>query len=389
MFKIRTYNQISAKGLDRFPHDTYEIASEFTNPDAFLLRSHKLHDEVVPVSVKAVARAGAGVNNIPVAEYSKKGIVVFNTPGANANAVKELVLAGMLIGSRDIIGGMNYCQSLTGVDDPAVMSKEVESQKKNFAGGEIQGKTLGVVGLGAIGSMVANMGVELGMNVVGYDPAISIEAAWGLSSSVGRMENLQTLLGRADYITLHVPAIDATRDLINAETLRCCKPNAVLLNFARQEIVEEAPLINALDNGQLGKYVADFPAPALLGRKNVLLLPHLGASTGEAEENCAVMAADQLMDFLENGNIRNSVNFPKTHMDRNGSNRITFCNDNVPGVLGHVLSLLADREINVLDMVNKSRDEVAYNILDLEQKPADDLVDVISAVDGVIDVRVL
>lgn len=389
MFKVRTYNQISAKGLDRFPRESYEIASEFANPDAFLLRSHKLHNEEMPESVKAVARAGAGVNNIPVGDYSKKGIVVFNTPGANANAVKELVLAGMLLASRDILGGMNYCQSLTGIEDAAAMSKDVEGQKKNFAGGEIAGKTLGVVGLGAIGSMVANTAIELGMNVVGYDPAISIEAAWGLSSRVERMENLQTLLARADFITLHVPAIDATRDLINAETLRCCKPNAVLLNFARQEIVEEASLIEALEKEKLGKYVADFPAPNLLGRKNVLLLPHLGASTVEAEENCAVMAADQLMDFLENGNIRNSVNFPKTQMDRNGGFRITFCNDNVPGVLGHVLSLLADREINVIDMVNKSRDEVAYNILDVEQQPTDDLIEVIRSVEGVIRVRVV
>ncbi|MGS2722910.1 phosphoglycerate dehydrogenase [Porticoccus sp. GXU_MW_L64] len=389
MYKVRTYNQISAKGLDQFPRDNYEIASEFATPDAFMLRSQKLHDMEVPQSVLAAARCGAGVNNIPVDRFSEQGIVVFNTPGANANAVKELVIAGMLLASRDIVGGMNYSQSLTHIDDAGVMSKDVEAAKKNYAGGEISGKTLGVVGLGAIGSIIANTALELGMDVVGYDPAISIEAAWSLSSRVERMENLQALLSRSDFITLHVPAIEATHHLMNAEMLRCCKPNAVILNFAREQIVDEQALVSALDNGQLGKYVADFPSPLLLGRDNVLLLPHLGASTAEAEENCAVMAADQLMDFLENGNILNSVNFPKTRMSRNGGHRITFCNRNVSGVLGQVLSLLADRNINVIDMVNKSRGDVAYSIIDLEQQPGDELIAAIADIDEVVRVRAL
>jgi len=389
MYKVRTYNQISSKGLDRFPRDNYEIASDFAEPDAFMLRSHKLHDEEIPASVSAVARAGAGVNNIPVPEFTKKGIVVFNTPGANANAVKELIASALFMASRDIFGGMNYVQGLTDITDGAEMSKLLEKQKKQFAGCEVAGKTLGVVGLGAIGSMVANMALELGMNVVGYDPAISVEAAWRLSSDVEKMENLQSLLGRADFITLHVPALEVTRHLINAETLQCMKSSAILLNFAREEVVDASAVQNALDNGGLGKYVTDFPTPELLGRDNVLLMPHIGASTEEAEENCAMMAADQLMDYLENGNIVNSVNFPATKMPRNGGYRITFCNENVPKVLGNVLSLLADRSMNVIDMVNKSRDDIAYNIVDVETEPTAELLEEIRNVDGIVVVRSL
>jgi D-3-phosphoglycerate dehydrogenase len=389
MYKVRTYNQISSKGLDRFPRDNYEIASELAEPDAFMLRSHKLHDEEIPASVSAVARAGAGVNNIPVPEFTKKGIVVFNTPGANANAVKELIASALFMASRDIFGGMNYVQGLTDITDGAEMSKLLEKQKKQFAGCEVAGKTLGVVGLGAIGSMVANMALELGMNVVGYDPAISVEAAWRLSSDVEKMENLQSLLGRADFITLHVPALEVTRHLINAEALQCMKSSAILLNFAREEVVDASAVQNALDNGGLGKYVTDFPTPELLGRDNVLLMPHIGASTEEAEENCAMMAADQLMDYLENGNIVNSVNFPATKMPRNGGYRITFCNENVPKVLGNVLSLLADRSMNVIDMVNKSRDDIAYNIVDVETEPTAELLEEIRNVDGIVVVRSL
>lgn len=389
MYKVRTYNQISSKGLDRFPRDNYEIASEFSEPDAFMLRSHKLHDEEIPASVSAVARAGAGVNNIPVPEFTKKGIVVFNTPGANANAVKELIASALFMASRDIFGGMSYVQGLTDISDGAEMSKLLEKQKKQFAGCEVAGKTLGVVGLGAIGSMVANMALELGMNVVGYDPAISVEAAWRLSSSVEKMDNLQSLLGRADFITLHVPALDVTRHLINAEALQCMKSSAILLNFAREEVVDASAVQNALDNGGLGKYVTDFPTPELLGRSNVLLMPHIGASTEEAEENCAMMAADQLMDYLENGNIVNSVNFPATKMPRNGGYRITFCNENVPKVLGNVLSLLADRSMNVIDMVNKSRDDIAYNIVDVATEPTAELLDEIRHVEGIVVVRSL
>ncbi|UVW35238.1 phosphoglycerate dehydrogenase [SAR92 clade bacterium H455] len=389
MYKIRTYNAISSKGLSRFPTDSYQVSSEATDADGILLRSQKLHTEVLPDSVVAIARAGAGTNNIPVADYTEKGVVVFNTPGANANAVKELIVAALLLGSRDIYGGMNYVQGLTEITDSGEMGKLLEKEKKNFAGSEIQGKTLGVVGLGAIGSMIGNLALELGMNVVGYDPAISVEAAWQLSSSVERMENLEALLACSDFITLHVPAIAATKHLINSKTLSGMKPTAKILNFAREEIVSSADMVAALDAGVIAGYITDFPAPELLGRDDVLLMPHIGASTEEAEENCAVMAANQLMDFLENGNILNSVNYPKIRMSRNGGTRITFTNKNVPKVLGSVLSVLADGEINVVDMVNKSRDEIAYNIIDIEGDLNDSLKAQIEAVEGVVHVRII
>lgn len=389
MYKIRTYNAISAKGLDRFPQDSYQIGSDIADPEGYILRSQKLHDEQVPESLVAVARAGTGVNNIPVADYTEQGIVVFNSPGANANAVKELIVAGLLLGSRDIYGGMNYVQELDHMDDAGEMGKLLEKEKKRFAGSEITGKTLGVVGLGAIGSIIANLGLELGMNVIGYDPAISVEAAWQLSGRVERMENLQALLAKADFITLHVPAIPATKDLINSETLGLMKSSAKILNFAREQIVNTEDMVTALDKGTIAGYISDFPVPELLGRKDVLLMPHIGASTAEAEENCAVMAANQLMDFIENGNIENSVNFPPTKMARNGGTRLTFCNSNVPKVLGSVLSILADFELNVVDMVNKSRNEVAYNIIDVEGELSAEIVDQIQKVDGVMRIRVI
>lgn len=391
MYKIKTYNKISVKGLNRFDRDKYEVASDINNPDGYILRSHKLHDEELPESVKAVARAGAGVNNVPVADYTKKGVVVFNAPGANANAVKELVLAGMLLSSRGIIPGMNWSNSLTDMTDAAEMSKLMEKQKSQFAGSELMGKTLGVVGLGAIGSMVAETALALGMKVIGYDPALSVEAAWRLPSQVARAENLQSLLSRSDFITLHVPAIEATHHLINEETLKSVKAGAVLLNFARESIVDAGAVVKSLDAKHLRMYVCDFPEPVLLNRDDVYATPHIGASTVEAEENCAVMVADQLMDYLENGNIKNSVNFPAVHMERaaNGKARVTFCNDNVSGVLGQVLSILADKQVNVVDMVNKSRGDIAYNIIDLEQDPADDVVEAIRALEHVISVRVI
>jgi len=389
MFKIRTYNAISSKGLSRFPAESYQVSSESADPDGILLRSQKLHSEVMPSSVVAIARAGAGVNNIPVADYTEQGIVVFNTPGANANAVKELIVAALLMGSRDIYGGMNYVQGLTEISDSAEMGKLLEKEKKRFAGAEVQGKTLGVVGLGAIGSMIANLALELGMNVVGYDPAISVEAAWQLSSSVERMDNLEALLARADFITLHVPAIPATKHLINSKTLAGMKATAKIVNFAREEIVSTADIVDALDNGVIAGYITDFPTPELLGRSDVLLMPHIGASTEEAEENCAVMAANQLMDFLEDGNIRNSVNYPQIKMARNGGTRITFSNRNVPKVLGSVLSILADSELNVVDMVNKSRNDIAYNIIDIDGDFDASLKAKIAAVDGVVHVRII
>ncbi|WP_331345508.1 phosphoglycerate dehydrogenase [Cellvibrio sp. UBA7661] len=391
MFKIKTYNAISVKGLNRFPRDKYEVASDIGAPDAYILRSHKLHGEPLPESVKAVARAGAGTNNVPVEEYTKKGVVVFNSPGANANAVKELVLAGMLLGSRGIVSGMQYVNGLTHMTDADEMSKLLEKEKSNFAGMEIQGKTLGIVGLGAIGSLIADAALALGMNVVGFDPALSVEAAWRLPNQVGRMENLQSLLARSDFITLHVPAIPQTKHLINADTLKVCKKGAVLLNFAREAIVDAHAVVESLNAGHLGKYICDFPEPILLNRPDVLAMPHIGASTEEAEENCAIMAADQLVDYLENGNIKNSVNFPAVAMDRNQGigSRITFSNENVSGVLGHVLSVLADHKVNVVDMVNKSRGDVAYNIIDVEQVASAAVVDALSKVEHVIAVRVI
>ena len=389
MFNIRTYNAISSKGLSRFSADNYAVSSESTAPEGVLLRSQKLHNEALPESVLAVARAGAGTNNIPTDSYTEQGIVVFNTPGANANAVKELIVAGLLLGSRDIYGGMNYVQELGHMDDSGEMGKLLEKEKKRFAGSEITGKTLGVVGLGAIGSIIANLALDLGMNVIGYDPAISVEAAWQLSSRVERMDSLEALLGRADFITLHVPAIPATKNLINKDTLALMKSSAKILNFAREEIVSTDDMVAALDKGTIAGYISDFPAPALLGRSDVLLMPHIGASTEEAEENCAVMAADQLMDYLENGNIRNSVNYPPTKMARNGGARITFTNSNVPKVLGSVLSVLADAELNVVDMVNKSRGDIAYNIIDVEGDLSPSIEAAIAAVEGVVRVRII
>ncbi|MBP9683072.1 MAG: 3-phosphoglycerate dehydrogenase, partial [Rhodoferax sp.] len=390
MYKVRTYNQISVKGLDRFPRQSYEVGSDIGRPDAFLLRSQKLHAEPVPETLVAVARAGAGVNNVPIADYSKKGIVVFNTPGANANAVKELVMAGMLLATRGILAGMAYVQTLTSMSDAAEMSALLEKEKARFVGGEIKGKTLGIVGLGAIGSMVADMALAMGMKVVGFDPALSIDAAWRLSNEVTRMENLPSLLARSDYVSLHVPAMDATKHLINADNLAGIKTGAVLLNFARETIVDSSAILRSLDAGKLGRYVCDFPEPALLTHAKVISMPHIGASTEESEENCAVMAANELMDYLENGNITNSVNFPNVSMERTpGTTRLSFSNDNVSGVLGHVLSVLADNKVNVIDMVNKSRGELAFNIIDLENAPTESVVSAIQGIEHVIRVRVI
>ncbi len=389
MFRVKTFNAISQKGLSRFDTTRYEVGADVDSPDAYILRSHKLHGEAVPAGLLAVARAGAGVNNVPVEDYSKQGIVVFNTPGANANAVKELVVAGMLLSCRDIAGGIDFVRNLEDEGDDAALGKLLEGEKKRFAGGEIKGKTLGVIGLGAIGALVANVAVELGMNVVGFDPALSVEAAWRLSRRVEKMESIEALLARADFVSMHVPAIPQTKGLINAERLAQVKPGCVLLNFAREQVVDLNAVIDALDKGQLARYVTDFPAGTLLKRNDVIPLPHIGASTAEAEENCAMMAADQLMDYLENGNIVNSVNFPATAMARVGGSRITFANENVPKVLGNVLSVLADAEINVIDMINRSRDELAYNIIDVEAEVNAEVRQQIEAVEGVISVRVI
>lgn len=388
MFQIRTYDKIASIGLDNFKHDNYEVASGLNEPDAVVLRSFKLHNEPIAPSVKAIARAGAGVNNIPVSRCSEKGIVVFNTPGANANAVKELVLSAMLLCSRGTVEGINHCRALTELSEDK-MGPELEAAKKQFKGHEIAGKTLGVIGLGAIGASVANMGVTLGMHVVGFDPALSIEAAWRLSNKIEKMENLHSLMSRCDYVSLHVPAIEATLNMINNDALSHLKKGGCLLNFARGEIVDSQAVITALESGTLHRYATDFPTPAMILRDDVLPMPHLGASTEEAEDNCAIMACNQIIEFLENGNIKNSVNFPPIYLERSTPHRLTFVNKNVAGVLGNVLSILADEAVNVMDMMNKSRDDLAYNIIDLETLPSTELISKISDVEHVITVRAL
>ena len=387
MHYIRTYNAISPRGLALFPKDNYQTDAVVGEPDAIMLRSHNMHQEPIPLRVKAIARCGAGVNNIPVEQCTKDGIVVFNTPGANANAVKELVLAGMLAASRNLLAATNYCADLDASLDPEDYKKQLEAGKKRFGGAEIKGKTLGVIGLGAIGADVAHAAIGLGMKVIGYDPALSVSAAWRLSSSVERAEQLSSLLARCDFVTVHVPANAHTINLLNADNLTHLKTGAVLLNFARETVVNEAAMLACLESGRLANYVCDFPTPATTGNNKIFLLPHLGASTTEAEDNCAMMAAEQLIDFLENGNIKNSVNFPEIYLERSGGHRITFANDNVPSVLSHVLALLSEMKINVIDMLNKSRAEIAYTILDLEQQPTDELIQAIGKVEHVFHVN--
>jgi len=389
MYKIQTLNNISIKGLERFARDKYEVASEIGHPDAILLRSHKLSEAEIPSSVKAIGRAGAGVNNVPVARMTELGIPVFNSPGANANAVKELVLAALLLGSRGIVQGINYVNSLTDLSDAQAMSKLLEQEKKRFRGQEIAGKTLGVIGLGSIGSRVARMALEMGMEVLGYDPALSVDAAWRLPSEVRKMENLQSLMAKSDFVTLHLPAIESTYHLVNAELLTAMKPDACLVNFAREETVDSAAVAEALTKDKLRLFVTDFPTPVLIRNNKVILMPHIGASTQEAEDNCAVMAANQLIDFLENGNIVNAVNFPPLSLERTTQYRLAVVNKNVPKMLGSVLSVLADMEINVVDMLNKSRDDIAYNLIDIESSVSETVLASIKAIQGVINVRVL
>lgn len=393
MHRIQTFNTLAPRGLERFPADQFEVGPELDNPDAILLRSHKLDSASLGSNLRAIARAGAGVNNVPVAECTDRGIVVFNTPGANANAVKELVLCGMLLASRDIVAGINFVHSQPADSDYDSLAALMEQEKKRFAGSEIAGKTLGVVGLGAIGSLVAEMGISLGMNVQGYDPALSVAAAWRLPSQVKRIENLTALVASSDFISLHLPVLDSTRGLFNGELFAAMKIGASLLNFARDEIVAADALKAALESGRLHRYVSDFPRPELLGRNDVIAMPHIGASTHEAEENCAIMAVDQLTDFFQHGNIRNSVNFPTLYLDRAANakrgTRLAVSNRNVPKMLGQILSVLADQNINVIDMLNKSREEIAYNLIDLESVPSDPALRAISDIDDVIKVTVL
>ena len=389
MHRIKTYNTISPRGLDRFERERFEVGADIAHPDALLLRSHKLQESEIPESVTAIARAGAGVNNIPLDVCSERGIPVFNTPGANANAVKELVAAAMLLASRDIVGGIAFAQSQDPSMGAADMNALMEREKKRFAGAELAGKTLGVVGLGAIGSLVARLGLDFGMDVVGFDPALSVEAAWRLPSEVQRMENVQSLVGRSDFVSLHLPVLDSTRGLINAEMLGHFKKGSCLLNFAREEIVSTEAVVEALDAGRLRRYVADFPNPLLLGRTDALLMPHIGASTAEAEENCAVMAANQLRAFLDHGNIRNSVNFPAIELERTTEYRITIANRNEPGMLSHILTLIGDEGLNVADLLNKSVGDIAYNIIDLDEVPQQTLLDKIANLEGVVNLRVI
>lgn len=393
MHRIQTFNAISELGLEKLPNDKFDVGPDLGNPDAILLRSYKLEKELITNTLKAVARAGAGVNNVPVAACTKKGVVVFNTPGANANAVKELVLCGLLLGSRGIIPGISFATSQDQVTEYSELSKLMESEKKRFKGNEIAGKTLGVVGLGAIGSMVADMAIKLGMKVQGFDPALSVDAAWRLPSEVKRIENLSTLIGNSDFISLHLPVLDTTRSLIDASMFAAMKKDTCLLNFARDEIVDSSALVEALESGNLRNYICDFPRPELAARADVICMPHIGASTAEAEENCAIMAANQLKDFLDNGNIKNSVNFPNLHLDRDSTaekgSRLAISNKNVPKMLGQILSVLADQNINVIDMLNKSREEVAYNLIDLELIPPDEAIAAIAKIDDVIKVTVL
>lgn len=393
MHKIKTYNTISSKGLTRLRSEDFQVDPDLTDADAILLRSHKLDASAIGADLKAVARAGAGTNNVPVSACTEAGVVVFNTPGANANAVKELVLCGLLLASRGIVPGIGFASTQTEIKDDAELSKLMETEKKRFKGSEISGKTLGVIGLGAIGSLVAEMAINLGMQVQGYDPALSVEAAWRLPSKVRRKENIASLVASSDFISLHLPVLDSTRDLINSEVFASMKDGTCLLNFARDEIVDSKALLEALESGKLGKYVSDFPRPELMGREDVISMPHIGASTSEAEENCAIMAADQLMDFLENGNIKNSVNFPAAFLERSADagscTRLAICNRNVPKMLGQILSVLADQNINVIDMLNKSRSDVAYNLIDLEARPSEEALAAILEIEDVIKVTLL
>ncbi|MCU7875503.1 MAG: 3-phosphoglycerate dehydrogenase [Candidatus Thiodiazotropha sp. (ex Lucinoma borealis)] len=387
MYKILTLNNISVAGLDRLPRDSYEVASEITHPDALLLRSYKMHDMQIPESVKAIGRAGAGVNNIPVPQMTEKGIPVFNAPGANANAVKELVLAGALLAARNLGQAWRFATNLSG--DDAVISKQVESGKKDFVGFELPGRTMGVIGLGAIGVKVANACRALGMNVIGYDPTITVQSAWKLASEVEQALSVDDLLSKSDFVTFHVPLTDSTANMINADRLKLLKPGSVLLNFARDGIIDNEATVAALESGHLYAYVCDFPSNLLKDHPRVITLPHLGASTKEAEDNCAIMVAEEVKDFLENGNITNSVNFPAINLPRNGGYRIAVVNSNVPNMVGQISTDLANEGLNILDMLNKSRDDVAVTLLDVDQQPSDELLDTLASINGVLSVRSL
>jgi D-3-phosphoglycerate dehydrogenase len=383
--QILLLNNISAHGLARLPHDRYVTGKHVEHPDAVLVRSHDMHAMEIPASVRAIGRAGAGTNNIPVAEMSKRGVPVFNAPGANANAVKELVLAALLIGARNLVPALHFVERLQ--PDASDFGTRVEDGKKQFAGFELPHRTLGVVGLGAIGALVAETALKLGMKVVGFDPEITVDAAWRLPSAVRKAHSIEDLLKHADFVTLHVPLLPATRGLIDAKRLAAMKNHAILLNFARDAIVEEAAVVSALQAGRLKAYLCDFPSPRLAGVEGVIALPHLGASTAEAEENCAVMVADQLREFLENGNISNAVNFPSVEMARESAWRVAIANANVPNMLGQISTAMAMAGLNIHNMVNKSRGEMAYTLVDVDSPVSEAVIGEIATIEGVLSVR--
>ncbi|MBP9130538.1 MAG: phosphoglycerate dehydrogenase [Steroidobacteraceae bacterium] len=387
MYKIQTLNNISLRGLERLPRDRYEVASELVRPDALLVRSADVHAIEIPASVLAVARAGAGTNNIPVAKLSQRGIPVFNAPGANANAVKELVLAGLFLAARNICQAWDYVRKLEG-DDHA-LEAAMEQGKKKFVGYELPGRTLGVVGLGAIGVEVANAALHLGMKVMGYDPQITVQRAWQLSSGVEQALSLDDLFARSDAVTVHVPLNDQTRGLVNASRISLMRKGSAVLNFARGQIVDEAAVLAGLDSGQLSAYVCDFPTNAVRAHPRVVALPHLGASTGEAEENCAIMVADTLREFLENGNVRYSVNFPEAVLPRAGVSRLAIANANVPNMVGQISTCLAEARLNIADLLNKSRGDVAYTLLDTDAPIGPEVVVKLRAIPGVLSARLI
>ena len=388
MYRVRTHNRIAQRGLNSFTSEWIQADAEIESPHGLLLRSFKLASEHIDPSVYAIARAGVGVNNIPVAECTQRGIVVFNTPGANANSVKELVLCALLMASRNVLPGIRYVQDLSKSVESSELDREVEANKSRFAGRELMGRTIGVVGLGAIGSSVARACLDLGMEVLGHDKMLSVDAAWRLPSQVKRVDDLAGIFARSDYVTLHVPSNPTTKNLVNADILKNCRAGSVLLNFARPDVVSDADVMSALERGLLTQYLTDFPQPTHAAEsERVYATPHLGASTAEAEENCAVMAARQLEAFLRYGTIENSVNFPAVNLEADEGFRIGISNYNVAGMLGPVLSAFADRGINVIDMINKSRDDVAYNLIDIDTPPAPDLLEEIGSINSVISIR--
>jgi D-3-phosphoglycerate dehydrogenase len=387
MYKILTLNNISVAGLDRLPRADYEVSSECSNPDAILVRSAKMHDMELPDTVKAIGRAGAGVNNIPVDKMTELGVPVFNAPGANANAVKELVLAGMLMAARNIGPAWDFARGLEGED--ARINKDVEAGKKNFAGFELPNRTLGVVGLGAIGVRIANAALSLGMNVIGFDPTITVKSAWQLESGVRQAMNIDDLLTQSDFVTFHVPLTDMTRNMINAQRIATMPKNAVLLNFARDGIIDDEAAVAALDSGHLYAYVCDFPSNLLKNHARCITLPHLGASTKEAEDNCAIMVAEQVKSFLEDGNVVNSVNMPEINLPRTTGFRLAIINANTPNMVGQISTALANDGLNIIDMLNKSREEIAVTLLDVDDEPPMSTIEAIDAIDGVLSVRCL